>query len=320
MSGLPVIKPNLQVSFYFKLKEISDRHLRTALADAVGRADIHVLDAELSQLVDAHALNRVASFGLRGEVVFAVPTILRIDPFLLAYYRLLLGFSQKEFYSGKTFGRYIRLEERGHLGTIKGEGLSDLCRSLAASASYLLNGVDDLTADMIRDLQVLTVGAQLRGSENNRIGRDSTQQIYSLFENIFDAYIRDKTKRTIIIENDSRRKVMIKFASDPDVQITQSLENGTRPILSIEVKGGTDASNVHNRLGEAEKSHQKAKDQGCFEFWTILRADVQLDVARRETPTTSRFFSLGQIADPHSPQHREFRELLASLVGVRVSN
>ena len=32
-----------------------------------------------------------------------------------------------------------------------------------------------------------------------------------------------------------------------------------RPLVAIEVKAGTDASNIHNRIGEAEKSHLKAR-------------------------------------------------------------
>ncbi len=56
--------------------------------------------------------------------------------------------------------------------------------------------------------------------------------------------------------------MLIEFSSDPDVLITEKLQSGVRYILSIEVKGGTDASNIHNRLGEAEKSHLKAKKFG----------------------------------------------------------
>lgn len=32
--------------------------------------------------------------------------------------------------------------------------------------------------------------------------------------------------------------------------------NDFRNIIAVEVKGGTDFSNIHNRIGEAEKSHQ----------------------------------------------------------------
>jgi hypothetical protein len=87
--------------------------------------------------------------------------------------------------------------------------------------------------------------------------------------------------------------------------------------VSIEVKGGTDISNIHNRLGEAEKSHQKARNRGFFEFWTIVRCDVDPAMAARESPTTSRFFHLDRISDQKAPEHREFRDLLGSLLGIQ---
>lgn len=42
-------------------------------------------------------LSLLASKGLRGEIVFATPIILKSNPYLLGYYRLLLGYSQKYF-------------------------------------------------------------------------------------------------------------------------------------------------------------------------------------------------------------------------------
>jgi len=109
---------------------------------------------------------------------------------------------------------------------------------------------------------------------------------------------------------------MIKFASDPDIEITETLTDGTRPIVSIEIKGGADVSNVHNRLGEAEKSHQKARRLGFHEFWTILRVDVADDVVSAESPTTSRVFNLDRILDPTSAEHGEFVQELTSRIGL----
>ena len=39
---------------------------------------------------------------------------------------------------------------------------------------------------------------------------------------------------------------------------------------SWSIKGGTDKSNAHNRAGEAEKSHQKARQQDFRECWTLI--------------------------------------------------
>ena len=166
-------------------------------------------------------------------------------------------------------------------------------------------------------LQLLTLGPQLRGSENTRLGQDATRLVFDLIKSITTSHIKESTERIIIIENDSGRTVLIEFFSDPDVQITEKLESGIRSLVAIEIKGGTDSSNIHNRLGEAEKSHQKARNRGFFEFWTIVRVDIDDIAAKRESPTTSRFFHLDRIIDKMSQDHRTFCELLGSLLGIR---
>ena len=114
------------------------------------------------------------------------------------------------------------------------------------------------------------------------------------------------------------RVYRIEFAPDPDIAIRQVLQDGTyRNRIAIEIKGGTDFSNIHNRLGEAEKSHQKAKGEGYTQFWTVINvSEVELPVWRRETPTTNELFYLEQIADVRSNEHARFREYLISEIGI----
>ena len=114
------------------------------------------------------------------------------------------------------------------------------------------------------------------------------------------------------------RVYRIEFAPDPDIAIRQVLQDGTyRNRIAIEIKGGTDFSNVHNRLGEAEKSHPKAKGEGYTQFWTVINvSEVELPVWRRETPTTNELFYLEQIADVRSNEYARFREYLISEIGI----
>jgi len=280
--------------------------------------DIQILDDQLAEYVEPKHLKRVASFGIRGEVFFPVPYIIEANPYLLGYYRLLFGLSQKESYNKGPFGKFKRLEERGEIPDHLKPPISALCKSLIKTAQMLVDGIDDLSWSVVHDLQLLTLGPQLRGSENTKLGQQATKQVFALIEGIVSPYVKETTARTILIENDSRRAVLIEFLSDPDVRVTEKLPSGVRPLVSIEVKGGTDASNIHNRLGEAEKSHQKAKNLGFFEFWTIVRVDVDPAMAKRESPTTSHFFHLNRIKDPGTKEHREFCDLLASLMGIRI--
>lgn len=55
-------------------------------------------------------------------------------------------------------------------------------------------------------------------------------------------------------------------------------------------------ANVHNRAGEAEKSHQKAKKQGYVHFWTIIHLKgVDLNKLKDESPTTTAWFDTAQV-------------------------
>jgi hypothetical protein len=246
-----------------------------------------------------------------------VPAILAANPFLLGYYRLLYGMSQKEFYNKGPFGRFKTLEDEGRIPERVAPLVAPLCESLVATGALLVRALDRVSPAILHELQLLTIGPQLRGSENTRIGQTATKEMRNLMGAIVRRYVTEETERTIILRNESDRPVLIEFFADPDVQITEQLPSGVRPTLSIEIKGGADASNIHNRLGEAEKSHQKARNRGFFEFWTVLRVDVPPETAKRESPTTSRFFHLDRIADPGGAEHKEFKELLSSLIGIK---
>jgi hypothetical protein len=314
--GPPALDPGLQVAFYYRLQAIRDTCMHRALArtlDAVGLAQVN---RELDSYVSPESLRRTASFGLRGEVLFPVPCLLERNPFLVAYYRLLYGLSQKEFYNRSPFGRFRRLEGEGVLTAGAIAGLPGLCRSLIAAGEKLVNALDDLSLDVVRDLQILTLGPQLRGSENTRIGQTATKEVFDLLQELTSQYTVDVTKRTILVRNNAGRVVLIEFASDPDICITEKLPSGLRPLVSIEIKGGRDVSNVHNRLGEAEKSHQKARGRGFFEFWTVVRADVSSASAHRESPTTSHFFHMDAILRKGSKEQRRFHDLLCSVIGI----
>jgi len=91
-------EPDLQIAFYNRLQKLRELHLRDALQAVVAASDIERIDRELSLFAPAEGLRRMAGWSLRGEVVLAIPYILLQRPKLLGYYRLLLGFSQKQFY------------------------------------------------------------------------------------------------------------------------------------------------------------------------------------------------------------------------------
>ena len=142
MIDLPA--PELQIDFSRSLKTIRSQLLQQALLSTVRYSSLQEIDAQLREYVSEEDLKRLAAHGLRGELLFPVPCLLRANPRLLGYYRLLLGFSQKAFYdsSGRA-GLFKSMEESGTLSTRQDELLPDLCAGMICCASLLLEAFDE---------------------------------------------------------------------------------------------------------------------------------------------------------------------------------
>jgi len=168
-------------------------------------------------------------------------------------------------------------------------------------------------------LTLLTLGAQLRGGALNLFGARATQKVFELIKTIVTPAITESTPRSIELRNAAGRIVTVEFASDPDICIREKLPSGNfRNLVAVEIKGGKDYSNIHNRIGEAEKSHQKARKEGFVECWTIVGVhSLDITKAGKESPSTDLFFRVDAITRPGSDEFRHFREHLLSRVGVK---
>ncbi|NMC21527.1 MAG: XcyI family restriction endonuclease [Thermogutta sp.] len=313
-------RPDLQITFNNRLSQLRNVFLVDALLNAVSTLNLEVINEELRSLVPEVTLRKVATWGLRGEIVFPVPSILRASPFLLGYYRLLLGFSQKQFYGNAYgFGPFKQMEELGRIPKGREKELQDLCRSLCKSAEMLVKGVKKLDTAAVHELTLLTLGPQFRGGVLNLLGTEATERVFDLIKTHVASATVESSQRSLTVTNAAGRAVSVEFSSDPDISITEQLPSGdVRNLVAIEIKGGRDISNIHNRIGEAEKSHQKARNAGFVECWTmvgVLRLD--LDKARRESPSTDRFFRIEAVARPGSKEFTEFREHLLARIGLR---
>lgn len=322
MANFNIPVPQLQVDFSFALGQIRSRYLQDALSKAVETLDIATIDRELNAFVPQDSLRALATHGLRGELVFPVPCLLKANPYLLGYYRMLFGFSQKEFYT-KRFGVtcFNSMESKGIL-TPKNEALlTELCRSLIGSAVGFIHGIgaDRLSREILDDLTLLTVGPQLRGGANVKKGMAGIVTVFQSIHSIVQHTATSSTISRIEIDNAAGRKVLIEFASDPDIVIREEIgAKKFRNIIAIEVKGGTDFSNIHNRVGEAEKSHQKAKGRGFVECWTVVNVDrIDLLKARLESPTTNMFFRLSALKSEAGQEYEDFRQRVLALTGIR---
>ena len=270
MSSFPVLSPTLQLGFYQRLREAQEAFLLPALLEQVGKLDIGKLDRQLLEFAGSERLSFMARRGLRGELVFPVPYVLSSKPTLVGYYRLLLGFSQKEFYRS-PFGRFQRMENVGTLTGATRALLRPLCESLTESSWILVNGLPELSEATLNSLTLLTLGPQFRGSRNVNLGIEAIRTVFALIKAIVSDRVCEEGESHLDVMSAAGRVYRIEFAPDPDITIRQVLEDGSyRNRIAVEIKGGTDFSNVHNRLGEAEKSHQKAKGEGFTQFWTVV--------------------------------------------------
>lgn len=317
---ITIPEPELQAAFSSKLSEIRKAMLQDALRETVGRLDIPAIDKDLAAFVPGHSLAILASHALRGEFFFPVPSVLTANPRLLGYYRLLYGFSQKEFYTAGVAGRFKALEERGVISQKIAPEIPKLCQAMAESGALLLSAISTGTINtcLLNDLTLLTLGPQLRGGANVERGTAAIVAVFGVITEIVKDALVDSQPRRMELKNAAGRTVFIEFASDPDIIIREQLPSGTfRHIVAMEVKGGQDFSNVHNRIGEAEKSHQKARANQFTECWTVVNVDrIDMDMAKKESPSSDRFYRISSLIGASGAEYDDFKDRIISLTSI----
>jgi hypothetical protein len=313
--------PELQVNFASALAKIRSLYLQDALSETVKALRIPDIDKQLAVHVPGHSLSVLAGHGLRGEMMFPTPVVLAANPRLLGYYRLLFGYSQKEFYTSATgLGRFKGMEVSGVLRKGLDASLPDLCDALCGAGALLLAaiGTGTLDARLLDDLTLLTLGPQLRGGANVRKGSAGIRTVFSAIYEIVEAAVVSVSDTRIEVKNAAGRTVLIEFAPDPDIIIREEMRaDHYRQLIAIEVKAGSDFSNIHNRIGEAEKSHQKAKAAGYVECWTVVNVDkIDMPTAHKESPSTNRFYRISDILNASGADYVDFRDRVISLTGI----
>ncbi|MCH8347171.1 MAG: XcyI family restriction endonuclease [Proteobacteria bacterium] len=315
-------EPKTQIAFANLLTEKRSLYLQDSLKKTISSIDIEIVDKELVKFVPKICLSKMASQGMRGELMFPAPIILKSNPYLLGYYRLLYGYSQKEFYNTKTgLSRFKTMEKTGALSSQCEKLLAQLCKVLITSGRLLLENLveEDLDSEFLDDLTLLTLGPQLRGGQNVKKGEEGIKAVFDAIKKIVKPQIINSTDRKITLINAAKRTVHIEFAPDPDIIFKEEFNSGEfRKLIAIEVKGGSDFSNIHNRIGEAEKSHQKAKAEGFIECWTIVNVDkIDLNKAHKESPATNKFYKISDILSGSGDEYISFRNNIVQLAGIK---
>jgi hypothetical protein len=313
------LSPSRQVIFHQMLVAARKTALMDALSATLGNLDPGIVKAQISLFVPEDVQKVLAAAGIRDEHVFPVPVILERQPTLVGYYRLLLGVSQKRFYrQGTDMGPFKSMESRGLINPRKQPDLAVFCASTARHLADLVRQISPaITARDVSELPLLTLGAQLYGSNNNAIGKKATLDVFVSVAEIVKEFISSQDAKKITITNASKRKVVLALSTDPDIRIQEEFDGKLRNKVAIEIKGGADVSNAHNRAGEAEKSHQKARKQGFRDFWTLIsKSGLSMDKLRQESPTTNSWFDVAQVLAREGDDWKDFRSRFAGEAGI----
>jgi hypothetical protein len=316
------IKPPVvsrQVAFHQLLVAARKTLLMDALSATLGEVNPTRLKAELSTYLPRDAQRILAASGIRDEHVFPTPIILETRPMLVGYYRLLLGIPQKTFYVTETgMGQFKSMEARGVMNDRQKAALPAFCKAMSEGLADLVRQLSPtITNRDVAELPLLTIGAQFQGSNNNTIGKRAIMDVFLSIREVVKGYVKKEDERKLTLKNSAGRMVVIALASDPDVRVQEEFGGKLQNKVAIEIKGGTDRSNVHNRAGEAEKSHQKAKGQGFRDFWTIISTKgLDLTKLGSESPTTNSWFDAPQVLGREGGDWEEFKARLAGQVGI----
>lgn len=293
-----------------------------ALSEALATIDQVRIKDEITEYVPPDVQKVLAASGLRDEYVFPVPAVIEAKPSLVGYYRLLLGAPQKSFYKGITgMSMFKGMEELGTISKKQEDYLSDFCRAMANPLAELVRQIPDFADRDLRELPLLSLGSQLQGSNNTQIGKKAMQEIFVAITEVLGESIVKKDPNKLTLKNASGRTVFVSLSHDPDVSVQEQVEDRIHSKVAIEVKGGTDVSNAHNRAGEAEKSHLKAKRKGFKDFWTIIsKAGLKMSTLKQESQTTTEWFDVTQLLARSGKDWEDFHQRLAGAAGIPVTD
>jgi hypothetical protein len=126
-----------------------------------------------------------------------------------------------------------------------------------------------------------------------------------------------ETDVSITVMNNSGREVTLALAPDPDLVIREDVQNSLVYKVAIEIKGGADHANLHNRVGEAEKSHQKARADGAQDCWTIIDLKrANLVTLKQESPSTREWLDLNEVLEKKGAAWLRLTTLTLSAMGI----
>lgn len=324
MKDLVIPSTAKQVQTQKILHDYRERMLGSNLKDVAATIDPDLLQAEIARFVSKECRMLLQGLSIREEVVFALPCILKRKPVLLGYYRLLMGISEKQFYTSTAgISAFKIMEHDGRMNPGIEKELDHLCDAINDAMAQLLKGADhSRLAQDLAELPLMTLGVYADGVWRNRIGTQAAVHVFETIKQMVKSFhvnlITDQEK-CFRFQNNVGDVYRVVSSSDPDISIFLEGKPEEK-ILCIEIKGGQDVANVHNRAGEAEKAHLKASRAGWREKWTVIYLvglqHEQMDKLLTESPSTDRWFDINEVCAQSGQTYDLFQETLASKFGL----
>lgn len=308
-----------QITFHALLVDARRKWLIDALSDALATVDPNQLKSELGTYASVEAQQALAVAGIRDEHVFPTPVVLKAAPMLVGYYRLLLGVPQKTFYgTGSGMQQFKTMESKGTINARQEAALPEFCTVMGKALAELVLGVSpSITPRDVNELPLLTIGSFFQGGNNNLIGQAVTESLFEALTELLAGHITKTEPTRLTIQTEAGKTFFFTAASDPDLTIEEKTGGANRRVVAIEIKGGTDKSNAHNRAGEAEKSHLKAKEKGFEHCWTIFHTSgLDMVVLRSESPSTERWFDTGQLVAREGESWDAMQQAVREVMGI----
>lgn len=312
--------PERQVRFHERLVLARKTWLIDALNETLGRVDPNVVKAQLAAYVPPDVQQVLAASGIRDEHVFPTPIVLEYQPTLVGYYRLLIGVPQKWFYAANTgMSLFKPMEVKGTVNSTQVSALPEFCGAMSIALAELVRRITPtMTPRDVRELPLLTLGQFFQGGNNNVIGQVAIQAVLAALAELVEGVLIQRADGELRLRTPAG-SFLVAVGADPDIRVQAITTSDAvmHNILSIEVKGGTDKSNAYNRGGEAEKSHQTAKQAGYAECWTVISmSGIDVGKLKGGSPTTDFWFDTPQVVAQQGSDWDDFSDRLRRLLGM----
>jgi len=309
--------------FARKLHEMSFLSVAQEVRRLLPLKDSFKWDQRTSLGIDPDVFERVVGQRIQPLLFFVHPRAVSEQPSLLLYYRCVAMVSQKGL--ARIAGSSVAAMKSGKTEKVDQETLSRVVITLNKLLSLVARTfleLEPLKEDHLTAFLYAEAGSQIQGSWNNAVGEQGELAVREIIARELQRHLLQvvwkddsSTDAAQLVQGELFRRLnRIKilrfrrgyhcvFGSEPDVSLRDS---DNSPLLSVEVKAGSDPAGALERYGAAKKSfdHEEGLNPGLKKVY--VAACLTDEVQRRLTQENpfSHTFLLGELLAERDTQKR----------------